>query len=410
MSLAAAAPDATNPSPAPARGRLAVSLGGGGARAAYQVGVLRGIARRWPGLRFDILMGESSGAINAAFLAAHPGALGEAVEDLARLWGSLTSARVFRVDAPALLRNGLRWLLRLVSGGSRLAPGVRALLDTAPLRDLLASTLGGSGEIPGIGRNLDRGRLSAVAVTTIDYATGRTVSWVQGRDVTGWVRPLRRSVPALLSVEHVMASAALPLLFPAVRLGGSWHGDGGLRLHAPLSPAIHLGADRILAVSTRWQAPATDTDLPETLAYPPPAQVAGLLLRAVFLDLLDQDALALERVNRLLESVPREAWDGLRPVRLCLLRPSQDLAQLAGRCEACLPRGVRFLTRGLGTHETASPDLLGLLMFEPLYLQRLISLGEVDVERRLPDIRALLEQEPRGPAAEGDQRPGSNVR
>lgn len=240
---------------------LAISLGGGGARAAYQVGVLRGIARRWPGLRFDVLTGESAGAINAAFLAAHPGPLAEAIDDLARLWAGLTPDKVFRVDAPTLLRNGLRWLLRLVSGGSRLAPEVRALLDTAPLRELLAHSLGAS-EILGIGRNLERGRLSAVALTTIDYATGRTVTWVQSRSAVTWVRPLRASVPAILGLDHVMASAALPLLFPAVRLGGSWHGDGGVRLHAPLSPAIHLGADRILAVSTRYQGPDTDATVP----------------------------------------------------------------------------------------------------------------------------------------------------
>jgi len=376
---------------------LAISLGGGGARAAYQVGVLRGIARRWPGLRFDILTGESAGAINAAFLGAHPGPLAEAIDDLARLWAGLTPDKVFRADAPALLRNGLSWLLRLVSGGSRLAPEVRALLDTAPLRELLAHSLGTS-EIPGIAWNLECGRLSAVALTTIDYATGRTVSWVQSRSAVAWERPLRAAVPAILGLDHVMASAALPLLFPAVRLGGSWHGDGGVRLHAPLSPAIHLGADRILAISTRYQGPDTVATVPETLGYPPPAQVAGLLLRAVFLDLLDQDALALERVNRLLRSAPRESWDGLRPVRLFLLRPSQDLARLAASCEACMPRGLRFLTRGVGTHETASPDVLSLLMFEPLYLRRLIALGEADVERRLGEMEAFLQAE---------RRPGS---
>jgi NTE family protein len=178
-------------------------------------------------------------------------------------------------------------------------------LDTAPLRSLLEAFLGAiDGEIVGIARNLEDGNLRAIALTTIDYATAETVTWVQGCRIEDWERPPRRSVKTRLTVNHVMASAALPLVFPAVKLGGSWHGDGGVRLHAPLSPAVHLGASKILAISTRWRGTMSEPLEPSSRAYPPLAQVGGVLLNSVFLDLMDQDALNLQRVNALLRRIP----------------------------------------------------------------------------------------------------------
>lgn len=374
----------------PPPGDLAIILSGGGARAAYQVGVLRGLSRHLPWVRPRILTGESAGAINAAYLAAHPGTLPEAVEDLTRLWNQLTADEIFRVGPLSLARNVLRWGTRLLSGGAALAPEARGLLDTVPLRALLERSFGPvGGEIVGIARNLDRGLLKALALTTINYTTGQTVTWVQGGRILDWERPLRRSVGTRLTIDHVLASAALPFLFPAVRLGDDWHGDGGVRLHAPLSPAIHLGAERILAISTRYRPTHEEANQPAVRGYPPPAQVAGILLDAVFLDLIDDDALVHDRLNRLLGKLPREEWGGLRPVDLLVLRPSQDLAALAAGCEACLPPGLRFFVRGLGAHETSKPALLSLLMFMPEYLQRLIRIGESDVEARLDEIAAF---------------------
>lgn len=375
----------------PPRGDLAIILSGGGARAAYQVGVLRGLTRHLPWARPLILTGESAGAINAAYLAAHPGTLPEAVEDLARLWGQLTVNEIFRVGALALVHNILRWGMRLMSGGVAIAPEARGLLDTAPLRALLQRSFApADGEIVGIAKNLERGMLKAIALTTINYTTGQTVTWVQGGRIRDWERPLRRSVGTRLTIDHVLASAALPFLFPAVRLGDDWYGDGGVRLHAPLSPAIHLGAGRILAISTRYRQTHEEADQPAVHGYPPPAQVAGILLDAIFLDLIDYDALVLERLNRLLRKLARQEWGELRPVDLLVLRPSQDLARLAAGCEACLPRGLRFFIRGLGAHETSRPALLSLLMFMPEYLQPLIQIGESDVEARLDEIAAFL--------------------
>ena len=373
------------------RGDLAITLSGGGARAAYQVGVLRGLARHLPRTRPVILTGESAGAINVAYLATYPGALPEAVENLASLWSQLTADQLFRVGPLSLACNVLRWGTRLISGGAAIAPKVRGLLDTAPLRALLERSLAPvNGEIVGITEKLERGLLKAIALTTINYSTGQTVTWVQGGQILDWERPLRRSVRARLTVVHVLASAALPFMFPAVRLGDDWYGDGGVRLHAPLSPAIHLGARRILAVSTRYQPTHEEADRPAVYGYPAPAQVAGILLDAIFLDLIDYDALVLERLNRLLGKLPRQEWGDLRPVDLLVLRPSQDLAKLAADCESRLPRGLRFLTRGLGTHETSRPALLSLLMFLPEYLQPLIRIGESDVEARLDEIAAFV--------------------
>jgi len=377
--------------PHPPRGDVAIILSGGGARAAYQVGVLRGLSRHFPRARPLILAGESAGAINAAYLAAHPGTLPEAVEDLARLWSQLTADEIFRVGALSLARNVLRWGTRLMSGGAAIAPEARGLLDTAPLRALLERSFApADGELVGIAKNLDRGLLKAIALTTINYSTGQTVTWVQGGRIRDWERPLRRSVGTRLTIDHVLASAALPFLFPAVRLGDDWYGDGGVRLHAPLSPAIHLGAERILAISTRYRPTHEEADQPAVHGYPPPAQVAGILLDAIFLDLIDYDALVLERLNRLLGKLARQEWGELRPVDLLVLRPSQDLARLAAGCEACLPRGLRFFVRGLGAHETSRPALLSLVMFMPEYLQPLMRIGESDVEARLDEVAAFL--------------------
>lgn len=391
-------PEGENRTVAPPDGRseLALVMGGGGARAAYQVGVLRAIARARPELRIPILTGVSAGAINAAHLAAHPGNLLASVEALADFWTGLDVEQVFRVDAPHLARNGVRWLVQLLSGGLRREPAVRGLVDTAPLRGFLESALGAPGdEIPGIAANLARGRLKALALSGSSYGTGHSVTWVQGREIRNWERPLRRSDRTRIGVRHIMASAALPLIFPAVEVDGEWFGDGGIRLTAPLSPALHLGADRILAVSTRSVAPGAHRGEPGPSpqvrsGYPAPAQVAGNLLDAVFLDVLDQDALLLQRINGLVRQLPPESCDGLRPVQLRVVRPSRNLAGLAGRFEPRLPRAFRFLSRGLGTRPQRSPDLLSLILFQPDYTRLLLELGEEDASRQLDSLLGFL--------------------
>ncbi len=374
-----------------AQGTLGLVMGGGGARAAYQVGFLSCLSKHWPKLEIPIVTGVSAGAINSAFLACHPGGFEAAVNELVGLWSELTVEHVLKSDTTSFVRSVLRWGMRLVSGGSRLAPPVRGMVDNSPLRVFLERALRArDGVLAGVEENLRSGRLRAAAITTTDYATGQSITWVQGKDAPMWQRPSRRSVPATLTVNHVLASSALPLFFPAVQLAGSWHGDGGVRLTAPLSPALHLGAERILAISTRYQRTQAEADRPATIGYPPPAQVIGVLMNAIFLDMLDFDAMNLDRLNRLIELVPEEQRMGLRPAKLLLLRPSRDLAQLATEYEPRLPQPFKFLTRSLGTRETKSPDSLSMIMFQPEYLKHMIRMGIQDAEQRLGEIEAFL--------------------
>lgn len=373
---------------------LALMLSGGGARAAYQVGFLRLLAREFPAVVPGILTGVSAGGINAAYLATRQEPFATKVEHLADVWKNLRIDDVFRVDLRDLTSRTLRWGGRLLGGGTHPVTPARSFVDTAPLRALVGQLLDANGgEVPGIAQSLQDGWLRAVALTASSYTTGQSVTWVQTREDCGietWERPQRKSISCQLGVEHVMASAALPFFFPAVEVDGSWYGDGGIRLTAPLSPAVHLGAKRIIAISTRYARSRDEADRPSIRNYPPPAQVAGVLYNAIFLDQLDGDALELQRINHLIARLPEAGRDGLRQIDLLLLRPSVDLGRLANEYEPQLPRPFRFLTRGLGTRETRSNDMLSLVMFQGDYVRRLIELGEADAAARITEIRRFL--------------------
>ena len=264
---------------------LGLVMGGGGARAAYQVGFLRYLARHFPDLDVPIVTGASAGGINAALLASHHGSFGQAVGELVSLWERLTVKEVFRVDAPSLSWIGLRWVFQLLSGGGRPRAGL-GRYDT-PQELSLEVLHSVDGELTGIQYNLALGRLKAIALSTSSYTTGQSLTWIQGRDLHDWTRPQRRSQQTVLTIDHVMASSSLPLFFPAIQIGDEYFGDGGLRLSAPLSPALHLGAEKVLAISTRYSRTAAEAQLPDVTGYPPPAQVLGVLMNSVFLDLLD---------------------------------------------------------------------------------------------------------------------------
>ena len=371
---------------------LALILGGGGARAAYQVGFMRCLARHFPEIRIPIINGVSAGAINAAHLASYRGALSPSVDDLTRLWSGLSFDHVFNTDFRSLWFNVMRWAGQLVSGGRPGAPHVRSLLETSPLRKLLEMELQaeGSDPIPGIAENIRDGYLEALALSTINYGTGQTVTWVQGKEILPWSRPNRCSEQTEITVDHVMASAALPVIFPAQKINHHWFGDGGIRLSSPLAPAIHLGAKRIIAISTRYPRTRYLADKPVIMGYPPLAQVGGVLMNAVFLDALEHDAYQARRFNRLLRATPEKNWGALRPLKLLIMRPSEDLGKLSAEFEKNLPKSFRFLTRGLGTRDTKSPDMLAMLMFHPGYLQRLIEIGEKDAESNREEILRFL--------------------
>ncbi len=371
---------------------VALVFSGGGARAAYQVGFLRVLARKFPGVVPEIVTGVSAGGINAAYLAARDEPFDRKVENLADVWMGIRIDDVFRVDLRDLTSRTLRWGGRLMSGGKAPLPPAKSLVDTTPLRELLTRVLGGE-VLDGIPRNFQAGWLRSVALTASSYTTGQSITWVQSCDRCGintWERPQRKSLACSLSVDHVMASAALPFFFPAIEVDGAWYGDGGIRLTAPLSPAVHLGARRIIAVSTRYARTREEADRPAVLGYPPPAQVAGVLYNAIFLDQLDTDALHMQQINKLIGRLPNAQHDGLRHIDLLVLRPSEDLGRLANAHEPQLPRAFRFLTRGLGTRETRSNDMLSLMMFQSDYVKRLIDMGEADAMARIDDIRRFL--------------------
>ena len=375
---------------------LALVLSGGGARAAYQVGVLRTLARECPGVVPDILTGVSAGGINAAFLATHQSPFDDKVEQLAQMWAGLHIDHVFRVDLRDLASRTLRWGGRLMAGGQSLLPPAKSFVDTDPLREMLTRELHAKGGLlGGIPKSLQDGWLRSFALTASSYTTGQSVTWVQTRAdelIPTWERPQRRSETCAIRVDHVMASAALPFFFPAIEVDGGWYGDGGIRLTAPLSPAIHLGAKKILAVSTRYASTSKEADRPQIVGYPPPAQVAGVLFNAIFLDQLDGDALQLRQLNQLIDGQTEEKRHGLRHIDLFVVRPSQDLGRLANEYEADLPRAFRFLTRGMGTRETRSNDILSLVMFQPDYVKRLIDMGENDARARLPELKGFLDK------------------
>ncbi|MGH8584526.1 MAG: patatin-like phospholipase family protein [Gammaproteobacteria bacterium] len=370
---------------------LALVLSGGGARGAYQVGFLRALAKRHPDLQIPILTGVSAGAINAAYLANEPTAFRDKVEALAALWAKITTDQIFRVDLRSLANNVVAWGGRLLVGRASSHSAARSMVDASPLCAMLEHLLRPTHRyLPGIAKNLAAGALKAVAVTASSYSTGQSVTWVQGMEPDAMAGVQHKIVRCKLRLDHILASAALPLLFPAVRINRRWFGDGGIRMTAPLSPAVHLGARKILAISTRFGRGRSEMERPYIDAYPPPAQVMGALFNAIFLDVLDNDAQRLTRINELIEKIPEHDRGGLRPVKLLLLRPSRDLGRLAGDYEAALPRAFRFMTRGLGTQETRSNDILSLLMFQPDYLQHLIELGYEDAEARRDEIDALL--------------------
>lgn len=385
---------------------LALALGGGGARGAYQAGVLRGLARCFPHLRFPILTGVSAGAVNTVHLASHTGTLEQSTEALVNLWLSLTPEKVFEVNTLPLARNMLRWALRLVGGGMSAHEPRRGLVNTAPLRRFLSDTLQVAPDAPiaGIRRNIDSGALRAVALTATSYSTGQSVTWIEGRDIEPWQRPQRRTHATSLTVDHIMASSAIPMLFPAVRIRDEWYGDGGVRLTAPLSPALHLGATRIIAISTRYAGTIEEASVRAIDGYPSPAQVLGILFNAVFLDQVDEDIRRLNTVNQLLRRVPPEQRGGLREVDNLVIRPSRDLGRIARKFEPRLPGFFRYLTRGLGTRSSRSADMLSLILFQEDYLRVIMQLGEEDAERDAGRIEAFLADAPHASGSFASQR------
>lgn len=373
------------PDPAP----LALTLAGGGARAAYQVGVLQELAARRPDLRIPILSGVSAGAINIAGLAAHRGTFPEAVGWLRDAWASLHPADVYRVRTVRLALSMAERAARMVAGGAEMRARTPALLDMAPLRWFLARGV----DFGALAGNIASGRLRAAAFTATAYGSGATVTFVQGApDIVPWRRARRIAVRTTLTLDHLMASAAIPIVFPPVQIEGRWYGDGSVRTRAPLAPAIRLGAGRVLAIASDV-GPAGRTLVRESGEVPSLARAMVLCFEAVFDDALDADAERVERVNGLLACLApgRAAPDGLRPVSLCVLRPSQDLTTLVHDSAERLPRTMRAIVRALAHDAHGAGPLLSYLLFDPEYTDRLVALGRADTAAAWPRLAAFLD-------------------
>ena len=371
-------------------GHAALVLTGGGARAAYQVGVLNAIRElrgKRAGNPFPILCGTSAGAINATELAVHASDFGRAVRHIDRIWRGLHVQDVYRVDPAALLGSGVRWGSALFTGWMvRQTP--RALLDNAPLQDLLGRVL----DLAAIDPAIKRGDLHAVSVTASGYSTGESLAFFQGSiDILPWRRAQRLGVRSELRIEHLMASSALPFVFPAVKIHREFFGDGSMRQLAPVSPAIHLGADRILVIGAGRTA---EEGRVRVERYPSPAQIAGHALSSIFLDTLEVDLESLARINdtvgRLSAAQRKAAGIPFRPIETLVIQPSQRLDTIAGRHAASLPALLRTVLRGLGTLRREGSTLLSYLLFEPGYTRALIELGYHDAMARAPEVRRFL--------------------
>ncbi len=370
--------------------RAALVLGGGGARAAYQAGVLRAIARHYPDFRFPYLTGVSAGAINISLLASHAGALREQSDTLADLWRRLRMDNVFATEGVSLLGRAMRIGFQLAIGAP---PGMRKLLgmvNTEPLRRFLHDALDSTdGSLPGIRRNIDAGRLGTVALTALSYGTGNTITFFQGQlpSIREQFRQCNTEVP--LTVEHVMASAALPLFFPPIQIDGDWYGDGGIRLVNPLASALHTGADRILAISNHYLG---DDESTAPVNEPPsPATVMAAMYNAVFLDQLDQDVLEMQVINKLVRELPEEKRHGMREIKLLVIRPSQDIGAMAHQLRHELPSTLTYLMNRMGAGEIRSRDFLSTVMFQSTFIEQLIELGLRDGEALGPKLKDFFE-------------------
>ena len=361
----------------------ALILSGGGARAAYQVGVLLALSELLPCLEnpFPIICGTSAGAINALAMAAHPGTFNQSAQDLAQTWRELEVEKVYKTGWGDLTKG----LFKVA--GSLFHQGVArgkplGLLDNSPLRDLL------SGVIPfdNIQNRVDAGLLEAVCVTALGYSSGESVSFFQGNPaLRGWRRARRVGTPSLLTVEHLLASSAIPAVFPAVPLNKEFFGDGAMRQLAPLSPALHLGASRMFVIGvshnpmkTRWFKPKRALDHPPSIA-----QILGQMFNSAFIDTLEGDLEHLDRTNMLLKlAADKELCEktyNLRPVDTLVITPSKPIDKIAGRRVRDLPKSLRFFMRAVGaTARGGGASVASYLLFSHQYCNELMELGYQD--------------------------------
>ena len=375
-------------------------LAGGGARGAYQAGVLRGIAQILEESfedrpLFDVVTGISAGAINAAYLASCADRMVDASTGLAKLWSQLEIGSVIRTDTISLFSIAGRWLRDLALGGV-LPSSVRSnhLLDAAPLREFLAANI----DFGAIGRHIETDRLHGFAVSATSYGTGTAVTFFDAHEsIEPWTRSSRLGWPTRIGLDHVLASAAIPILFRPVFVEGAYFGDGGIRMSTPLSPPIHLGADKIVAISVRHPRSRESTaqlNRRVEVREVSTADIAGVLLNAAFMDALEGDAERLARINQTIELIEErrraEHPHRLRSIPMLLIRPSIDLGALASDQFRKLPAALRYLTKGIGASDERGADFLSYLAFDPTYTRPLLELGRRDALAKRDEIEAFF--------------------
>lgn len=359
--------------------KTALVLPGGGARGAFQVGVLKALAELLPRDRanpFPVISGTSAGAVNSVVLASRAQNFRSAIAELERVWGNFRCHHVYKTDHWTMLKSSMHWMASLVLGGW-LVGMPKSLLDNAPLRTLLANNV----HFPRIRDAIEAGHLDAVAVTAAGYASARSSTFFEAmQEQEAWERTRRLGKHTELGLDHLMASIAVPMVFPPVRIGNEYFGDGAMRQATPLSPVVHLGADRILVIGIRDE---TGDKEPKSPGEPPSfAQIAGYMLDTLFMDGLYSDLERITRINELLDSLPDEKVDigdtTMRPIDTMLIVPSEDLRVIAHKHRAELPFAIRALLRGVGGGNPGESRLLSFLLFEQAYARELIDLGYRD--------------------------------
>lgn len=372
----------------------AVILTGGGARAAYQVGVVRALSEFLPlnaACPFPIICGTSAGAINAAVLAVDAHSFRRGVRRLMAVWKNIRVEHVYRADPVGALHNSARWIGAVLTGGGSAGRPV-SLLDSSPLDALLERYL----DLSAIQRNIDAGYLTAFGVTCSGYSSGQSVTFYQARPgLEGWKRARRVGVEMPITREHLVASSALPFIFRPVHINREYFGDGSMRQIAPVSPALHLGADRLLVIGVGRQL-APDGERAASHGYPSLAQIAGHALNSIFLDSLEVDLERLERINRTLDMIPSEVLNRsrypLRRVEVLVIRPSIDLEKIAAAHAQELPRTIRMLLATVGGLKRNASNLLSYLLFERGYCRALIRLGYDDTIARKDELTAFMRE------------------
>lgn len=370
-------------------------LSGGGARAAYQVGVLAGIADLLPpgaANPFPVIVGTSAGAINAVKLASGASHFCAAIHELVGFWQSFRSHQVFRSDWPGVVHQAGRFVCHSLLGIGSQVPV--ALLNSAPLRTLLNARL----ELDGIERAIEAKHLRAVAVTAFGYESGQAVTFYQGKGtIDSWLRHRRIGLPTQLTVDHLLASSAIPLLFAPVKIEQEYFGDGAVRQSAPISPALHLGANRVLVVGVSGNPRGAEANNPLQRmmigAQPTLAQIGAHMLNSTFIDSLESDIELLERLNLLSHLLPGEQpvrTLGLAPVEVLVISPSQPIDEIAARHRHELPSALRMFLRGPGATKTSGAGVLSYLLFEAGYCSELIELGRKDALAQQDQLKAFL--------------------